>query len=308
LELCATPYDGRVTKTQASKAAAKRAAAQEPKPTSSKQCFVIAEIGDPVSEARTRANQFLHHIVIPVVSDCGYDVTRADLLDNPGTITRQIVQRLLEDDLVIADLTNLNPNVLYELAIRHAVRKPMVQVMAEGQRLPFDILDQRTIFFNIHDLDSVEDCKVRMRAQVLAVEKDSSLVDSPLSVAIDMQAAHRSDRPEEARFAEVMATLQDLGGRVASLARQISSLPAGVSSAATLPYSGVRVQSYDSLTGTVRSVPTSVALNVAGGIDYLTRGGATTVLSSGQPFTVDTSPGLGSFVITGTTHKAEKAP
>ena len=50
-------------------------------------------------------------------------------MSQPGSITTQIVDQILTAALVVADLTGHNANVLYELAIRHVVRKPVVQLI-----------------------------------------------------------------------------------------------------------------------------------------------------------------------------------
>jgi hypothetical protein len=78
--------------------------------------------------------------------------TRSDKLGEPGIITSQVIKRITEDDLVIADLTELNPNVFYELAIRHMIGKPLVQIMEKGHRLPFDVAAARTVFIDHRDL------------------------------------------------------------------------------------------------------------------------------------------------------------
>ena len=62
----------------------------------------------------------------------GYEVTRADKIAESGIINSQIIQRIVEDELLIADLTDMNANVFYELAIRHSIRKPFVQIMQKG--------------------------------------------------------------------------------------------------------------------------------------------------------------------------------
>lgn len=92
--------------------------------TDEKSCFVISPIGEPDSDTRKRADQILKHVVKPAVAECGYTAVRADEIDKPGIITSQVIQRVVTDPLVIADLTERNPNVFYELAIRHALRKP----------------------------------------------------------------------------------------------------------------------------------------------------------------------------------------
>ena len=60
-------------------------------------------------------------------------------MDQPGIISNQVITRLLEDNLVIADLTDRNPNVYYELAVRHAFGKPVIQIIDSNETIPFDV-------------------------------------------------------------------------------------------------------------------------------------------------------------------------
>ena len=106
-------------------------------------CFFIAPIGDEGSEIRKRSDQILNHIVKPAVGEFGYTVVRADKIEQPGLITAQVIQHVLDDPLVVVDLTGHNPNVFYELAIRHVIRKPVVQIIASGDSLPFDVSQSR---------------------------------------------------------------------------------------------------------------------------------------------------------------------
>ena len=97
-----------------------------------KVCFVIAPLGDEGSETRKRSDQVLKHIIKPSTADCGYKAVRADEISEPGLITSQIIQHLMDDPLVMADLTELNPNVFYELALCHALKRPLVQIIQKG--------------------------------------------------------------------------------------------------------------------------------------------------------------------------------
>jgi hypothetical protein len=87
-------------------------------------CFVIAPIGEPASEIRKRSDQVFTYVITPAVQECGYTALRADQISEPGLIDSQVIERIVNDPLVIADLTGHNPNVFYELALRHALSLP----------------------------------------------------------------------------------------------------------------------------------------------------------------------------------------
>src|ERR1043165_4065514 len=76
-----------------------------------KICFVIAPIGVPDSDTRKRSDQVLKHVIRPAAISCGYKAIRADQIDKPGLITSQVIQHIVTDALVVADLTERNPNV-----------------------------------------------------------------------------------------------------------------------------------------------------------------------------------------------------
>jgi hypothetical protein len=89
-------------------------------------CFVIAPIGELDSEARKRSDQILKYLITPASIECGYgDPLRGDAL-GAGMVTHDVIEHLINDAMVIADLTSHNPNVFYELGIRHSFRKPVV--------------------------------------------------------------------------------------------------------------------------------------------------------------------------------------
>ena len=58
-------------------------------------------------------------------------------------ITTQVLEYLKKSKLAIADLSYLNPNVFYEVALRHALRLPVVQLIRKADRLPFDVNQSR---------------------------------------------------------------------------------------------------------------------------------------------------------------------
>lgn len=187
-----------------------------------KCCFVIAPIGEPESDIRKRSDQILKHIICPAAEACGYGAIRADQISEPGIITSQVIQHVVEDPLVIADLTGRNPNVFYELAIRHATKKPLVQVIKKGETIPFDVAGTRTVHVDHHDLDSVEEAKNEIVKQIRAVEKDESQVDTPISVALDLQILRQSENPEQRSLADMVSAIAELRTALSTIEKKLS--------------------------------------------------------------------------------------
>src|SRR5512141_2762895 len=94
-----------------------------------KSCFYISPIGDPHSLVRKRSDKMEKFVIKEVTEKLGYKTIRADKLSQPGIITAQIIDHLLNDSLVIADLSDHSPNVYYELAIRHMIGKPYIHLI-----------------------------------------------------------------------------------------------------------------------------------------------------------------------------------
>lgn len=68
----------------------------------------------------------LKYIIEKALPKPTWEVTRGDAESNPDSITNQIVKRIVESELIVADLTGHNPNVFYELAIAHGYQRPVI--------------------------------------------------------------------------------------------------------------------------------------------------------------------------------------
>jgi hypothetical protein len=129
-----------------------------------KRCFVVSPISTDGSDARQRADKILKYIIKPTCEELGFKAYRADEMMSPSLISPRVMREILTADLVIADLTGANPNVYYELAVRHFVGKPVVQLIEQGEDIPFDISDVNTIRVDHKDLDSVHKATERLAA------------------------------------------------------------------------------------------------------------------------------------------------
>lgn len=112
-----------------------------------KRCFMITPIGESGSEIRGKADGVISAVIRPIVEKFGYTLICPHEMAKNGSITQQIIEEILKDELVVANLTGLNPNVMYELAIRHATKKPVITISENSTKLPFDIYNERTLFY-----------------------------------------------------------------------------------------------------------------------------------------------------------------
>jgi tetratricopeptide (TPR) repeat protein len=97
-------------------------------------------------------NRVYAELLKPALEDAGCEVFRADEEQRAGDIRTDMFQELLVADLVVADLTIDNPNVWYELGVRHALRARGV-VLVQGPRAtsPFDIYTDRKLRYALKD-------------------------------------------------------------------------------------------------------------------------------------------------------------
>jgi hypothetical protein len=148
-------------------------------------CFYITPIGIPDSEERKHSNLFLENIVETAITTVGLKVIRADQIDSPGIITSQIMEYIFKSRLVIADLSFSNANVFYELALRHAIRLPIVQIIRHGDTIPFDINQMRTVVIDNRDiytlLPNVELYKSEIASQARRALEAGTEFDTPVS-------------------------------------------------------------------------------------------------------------------------------
>lgn len=148
-------------------------------------CFYITPIGAEDSEHRMHSNLFLESIITPVIEQFGLKVIRADGIDKPGTITNQIIEYIFKSKLVVADLSFHNPNVFYELALRHVSRMPTVQIVRKSDFIPFDLSNARTILIDntsIYTLiPKLETYKAEIANQIRQALNNPESVDNPVT-------------------------------------------------------------------------------------------------------------------------------
>lgn len=149
-------------------------------------CFYITPIGAEGSDARKHSDLFLESLIEPAMAELNLSVVRADKIGNPGMITTNILEHLKRSRLVIADLSLLNPNVFYEMALRHACRLPIVQIIRKADRLPFDVNQVNSVIIDTSDIYSLVPKIETHRSEIATLARqaldDPQHVGNPITV------------------------------------------------------------------------------------------------------------------------------
>jgi hypothetical protein len=181
-------------------------------------CFVVSPIGAAGTPIRERADLVLEYIVRPAAERNKLRAERADDITAPGAINAQVISRLISAEAVVADLTGLNANVFYELAVRDSFRRAVVLIAEEGTDLPFDIIQQRTIFLDHKNLRSADEATDRIAAALRDALADPGAA-SPVARAAELNALSTGDA-EQRQVADLSDQIGALRAEVHTLVRE----------------------------------------------------------------------------------------
>ncbi|MCC5613362.1 hypothetical protein LC612_43475 [Nostoc sp. CHAB 5834] len=110
-----------------------------------KTCFVIMPISDNADYETGHFQRVYEYIIKPACKNAGFKPTRADDVKSSNVIIIDILERILNSDMVVCDLSSKNPNVLYELGIRQAFDLPVTLIKDDITERIFDIQTFRDV-------------------------------------------------------------------------------------------------------------------------------------------------------------------
>ena len=152
-----------------------------------KLCFVLM----PFKETY---RQVYDVVLKPTVESLGYECIRADDIRVQRNIMRDVIELIDRADVMIADLTDSNPNVFYELGICHALARQTVVITQSMADVPFDLRSYRTILYKV-DFQGAEDLK-RDLTEALGSMGEGGAVSNPV---VDFLPARQNAEAESLR-------------------------------------------------------------------------------------------------------------
>jgi hypothetical protein len=148
-----------------------------------KTCFVLMPFADDLKEIYT-------DVYVPACNDLNLHCWRVDEIARPGSISRDIVEGILDADIIIADLTRQNPNVFYELGIAHSTSNKTIMTSQALSDVPFDIRNYRVILYE----HSLRGCKALRSTLVQAITELLTALDRTSNPFQDVVSARGSVR------------------------------------------------------------------------------------------------------------------
>ena len=189
-------------------------------------CFVLMPFGKKPNPAGVPVDFDLVYseLIAPAVADADLEPLRADEETVGGIIHKPMFERLILCPYAVADLTLANANVFYELGIRHAFRPfSTVPIIAEENRLPFDVQMLRTVHYKLNsggvpEASRLADTKKTITNLLVEARKGNN--DSPLFQLVDGLVAGRVPHEKTDSFREDVAYSNKIKSKLAD-ARKI---------------------------------------------------------------------------------------
>lgn len=197
-------------------------------------CFVVGPIGKEGSPERKHSDLLLNAVIKAVLEqkEFGYVVKRADQDADPGMIGDRVITDIINAELVIADLTDLNPNAFYELGIRHSTEKPTIHIARAGTILPFDNVAHRTIFVDLTDWHSIEQAREHLAKSVRAIKEPTYKVSNPITQANASFRMRQSEDPKDRLIAEMQERMTAIENTISpKVARDWDDVPTKIAAA-----------------------------------------------------------------------------
>lgn len=142
-----------------------------------KSIFVVMPFGKESNIAYRNANAAYENVVKPLCEEMGFDVVRADNIASTAVVYDDILQGIRNSDIVIADISGQNPNVMYELGIAHSLRQQTTIVITQDNvsNSPFDIKHFRIISYE-NSMQGSNTLKNKLRSVIESIQGNHKLI------------------------------------------------------------------------------------------------------------------------------------
>lgn len=137
-----------------------------------KKCFVIMPFSSTKHCTEDQWSDIFENMIRPAVEVSGFDYECSRSSISIGNIIRDILDNLNKADIVIADMTDRNPNVFYELGVRHALKNATILITQDIEDVPFDLRQYATIKYEWTTKKGREEFMKKIKDTLHLIEED----------------------------------------------------------------------------------------------------------------------------------------
>ena len=167
-----------------------------------KKCFVIMPFGKKkdIDGCEVDFDHVYHELIYKAVRELGVECERCDEIIGTGSIHKKMFRGIFDADVSVVDITSLNPNVFYELGVRHALHKHVTLVLRRNSNLPipFNINGLNILGYDIDNEEQLENNRKKIRDHIQK-GLDTASIDSIIFDALDDLRVERKSKPIETR-------------------------------------------------------------------------------------------------------------
>lgn len=190
-------------------------------------CFVIMPIADMPGYDTGHFGRVYEHLLKPAIKAAGYKPVRADDTNKTDYIVIGIIQKIVESEMVVCDLSGRNANVMYELGIRHAFNKQVVLIKDSRTEKVFDIQGLRyTQYDESLRVDSAEKDTKRIE---ISINETATAENKDLNSIVKLAAIHAAESPKKTEISTdtqlILSAIQYLESRVEQAERGKAIIP-----------------------------------------------------------------------------------
>ena len=173
----------------------------------SKKCLVISTVYEEGTRERNSFDDKLRYMIKPVLSELEYQMILADERYIVGMISAKTIKEIINADIMIADISDNNPNIFYEIAIRNSLNKPLIILKQPAQGQLFEINEERILSVDGSSPRLWHDTITKLKIEIQKAEKDKG--NSSYSILADFGFSQKLiDSSSESEFLEIVEDLK----------------------------------------------------------------------------------------------------
>lgn len=138
-----------------------------------KKAFVIMSFDE-------KYDRVYHQAIKPAIENRGYECIRSDDKVGPANLPFEIIKEIIESEIIVADISELSPNVFYELGVSHCIGNKTITITSDLKKVPFDIKVFRVISYQKDDQAHFRLLKNDIEAAIRNIEKQRKEIPNNL--------------------------------------------------------------------------------------------------------------------------------